>query len=458
MPRLIPRLLRALDHARTRPPRITRRPSLPPLKPRNPRNFTRPEDVDISPHGRTKSILLDRAALRLIYRHSRYQRSKGIAPQVHISKTRWKAAQRRGCVPPGLPPREMTQEERSFYANPYLRMLGSPLRQCFHTGWLLPRQMLIRMTPMLFSQLASEKPKCAFLPSGLEHPAFTRFEGGRSSYLLCYKPVFDLVRETGAYRRFNPGDTQLITMHPLVTQQIGHLLRVRVLQELQLLARQILRRRRLAKPDEPPLLRRLTRAEWNDIKATGVIPHRNAVAVLVVPPPNRDPVTKSRPTPFASPSPPPDASVPKELPRTLPLSVLYPTAEEERRPSDVQLPDAVPPSCVPLYNGATLFPSPTQRAALHAALGQVLAAESTVRFMIRSRPALPPQESTDGRPVRAKGDQKASHAILVCSDEQTLLRGDTVPLAVALWRVRMWEGGLDDGVLPAWMAGPPLTA
>ncbi|KAH9899733.1 hypothetical protein C8Q73DRAFT_787585 [Cubamyces lactineus] len=247
-------------------------------------------------------------------------------------------------------------------------------------------------------------------------------------------------------------------MHPLVTQQIGHLLRVRVLQELQLLARLLLRRRRSAKPDEPPLLRRLSRAEWNEIKATGVIPHKGAVAVLVVPPPNRDPVTKSRPTPSASPSPTPDALASKELPSTLPLSVLHPTAEEERPPSEGELPDAVPPSRVPLYNGATLFPSPTQRAALHAALGQVLRAEATIRLMTRSRPVLSPQESAEGGPVRAKGDQKASHAILVCSDEKTLLRGDTAPLAVALWRIRMWEGGLDDSVLAEWMAGLPLTA
>ncbi|KAH9899732.1 hypothetical protein C8Q73DRAFT_332384 [Cubamyces lactineus] len=139
MPRLIPRLLRALDHARSRVPRSTRRPSPPLLRPPNPRTFTRPEDVDISPRGRTKSILLDRDALRLIYRHSRYQRSKSVAPQVHVSKARWKAKQMRGRAPLGVLPREMTEEERSFYANPYLRMLGSPLRQCFHTGWLLPR-------------------------------------------------------------------------------------------------------------------------------------------------------------------------------------------------------------------------------------------------------------------------------------------------------------------------------
>lgn len=245
-------------------------------------------------------------------------------------------------------------------------------------------------------------------------------------------------------------------MHPLITQQVGHLLRVRVLQELQMLTRRLLRRRRLAKADEPPLLRRLTRAEWAEIKTSGVVPHKNAVAVLVVPPPNRDPGTKTRPAPSSSSMPDSEDLSLKELPNSLPLCVVYPTAEEKRFQSS-GLPDTVPSSRVPLYNGASLFPSKTQRAALHAALGEVLRAERTTRLMTGSVPVLHGNdaESPDGVPLRAKGDQKASHAILVCSDEKTLFRGDTVPLAIALWRIRMWEGGPDDDCSVDWMAEPP---
>ncbi|OJT12544.1 hypothetical protein TRAPUB_10945 [Trametes pubescens] len=245
-------------------------------------------------------------------------------------------------------------------------------------------------------------------------------------------------------------------MHPLITQQVGHLLRVRVLQELQMLTRRLLRRRRLAKPDEPPLLRRLTRAEWADIKTSGVVPHKNAVAILVVPPPNRDPETKTRPAPSASSMPNPEDLSPKELSDSLPLSVLYPTAQEGWSHSD-GIPDIVPPSLVPLYNGASLFPSKTQRAALHVALGEVLRAERTTRLMTGAVPVLHGnnEKSSDGVPLRAKGDQKASHAILVCSDEKTLFRGDIVPLAIALWRIRMWEGGPDEDNSVDWMAEPP---
>ena len=64
---------------------------------------------------------------------------------------------------------------------------------------------------------------------------------------------------------------------------------------------------------------------------------------------------------------------------------------------------------------------------------------------------------------RAKGDQKACHAFLVCSDEETLLRGDTVPLAIALWRIRIWEQGLEDSgsgleSSPNWTATPHRTS
>ncbi|CDO68675.1 hypothetical protein BN946_scf184652.g2 [Trametes cinnabarina] len=310
------------------------------------------------------------------------------------------------------------------------------------------------MTTMKLPDSPSGKQQYAFLPSALEHPRFTRYQGGRSSYMLCHKQVIDSVRERGSYKRFSP-DGGMTVMHSLTGQQIGHILRVRVIQELQLLARRLLRVRRLAKPADPPLLRRLTRAEWNEIKATGVIPYRNAVAVLVVPPPNRDPETKERPTPVATSTPDLEDLEGKEPPKSLPISVLHPTFKEEQQWKDDPLSKIVPPSLVPLYNGVSLFPSRTQRAALHAALSEVLRAERTTRLMTGSQPALTGEvSSTTGGPARAKGDKKASHAILLCSDERTILRADTVPLAIALWRVRMWEGDIDEEAVVHWMAEP----
>ncbi|KAI0722834.1 hypothetical protein C8Q76DRAFT_855190 [Earliella scabrosa] len=445
MPRLISRLLRNLEHARNLSPARQSPPQRHNDGTSATRAFTRPDEVDISPNGRSQSILLDRKALRLIYRHARYAREKELAPKVRVSRTNLNRELPHSRTFMGTR-RAMTLEERKFWANPYLRMLGSPLRKCFMTELLLPRELLVGMTPML---LPGERNKSAFLPSRVEHPAFRRSRGGRTRYLLCWKSVFEYVRNTGSFRRWKP-DTHLeMPMHALIVQQVGHSLRARVLQELQILTRQL---RRKLQPRSPPLVRRLTRAEWNGIKSSGVVPYENAVAVLVVPPVNKDPATKERPGPNMTSMPTPEDLEPS-LPRSqsYPLSVLYPTSESESESEpDLDPLHLLPSARVPVYNGVPLFPSRTQRAALHLALTQVLSAERTAKVsQIEGTP-----EDTE----RAGGDQKASHAFLVCSDENTVLRGDTVPLAIALWRLRMWEASEGDRDTSVhWITNPPRT-
>ncbi len=232
-------------------------------------------------------------------------------------------------------------------------------------------------------------------------------------------------------------------MHALVAQQIGHSLRVRILQELQVLARQLRRRQQ---PSSPPLLRRLTRAEWNEVKSTGVVPFESAVAILVVPLVNKDPETKERPTPNMTSMPTKEDLEPSRfLEQRYPLSALYPTTTDkmlDEGPFHI-----LPPAQVPVYNGVPLFPSRTQRAALHLALSQVLDAERRAKDSQRHETLL-----------SAQGDQKASHAFLVCSDANTVLRGDTVPLAIALWRLRMWEAREGDKDTPInWVTSPLRT-
>lgn len=316
--------------------------------------------------------------------------------------------------------------------------------------------LMIRMAPAI---VPGDIVKTTFLPSGIEHPSFRRFRGGKSRYLLCWKPILERALKTGTpllsshsramysptflsgtYRRFKPEHLSEMTMHPLVIEQVSHALRVRVLHELQLLARQL---RRFQGPMVPPLVRRLTRDEWNQIKTTGVVPFKNAVAVLVVPPPNRDPKTKLRPVPNYS-------SIPIEgdhfdsTPH--PLSKMCSTVQQEGW-EFVDEQRILPPRRIPIYNGVPLFPSRTQRAALCATLAEVLRAEGLARLRSgtgRTEGTVGRSASAEEGALRAKGDQKASHAILICSDEHTLFRGDTVPLAIALWRIRIWEQGLED--------------
>lgn len=213
-----------------------------------------------------------------------------------------------------------------------------------------------------------------------------------------------------------------------------------MLQELELLADKL--QHQPQGSQDAPLIRRLTRAEWKSIKATGIIPYENAVAVVVVPPLNRNPITKTRPEPSV------DAGASDEDTTTdqpikhrplPPLSALHPTSEPPLH-EDV-FPGHLPSSKIPLYNGLSLFPLRSQRAALHARLTRLLLVERRSRYREHGR--LETSETlseVDAKNKWVKGDQKASHAFLLCSDEKTVKRGDMAATAIALWRVRMWEG------------------
>jgi hypothetical protein len=225
---------------------------------------------------------------------------------------------------------------------------------------------------------------------------------------------------------------------------IGHLLRLRILQELELLIERAQARPQGAK--ESPLLRRLSWREFSAVRAGGKpLQDKDAVAILVVPPLNRDPATKMRPMPSTSPLPPGPASE-KEGQSTsahqeVPLPLSTSTMCHVLTPKDHQpegLPDVMTPMKVPLYNGSALFPSKPQRAALHERLCKLLMVERRARW--RQHGPIPTLLSGDDRPVTQRPKDVASPAFLLRSGPETVLRADTVPLAIALWRLRMWEG------------------
>ena len=62
-----------------------------------------------------------------------------------------------------------------------------------------------------------------------------------------------------------------------------------------------------------------------------------------------------------------------------------------------------------------------------AILGEILDVERSVRWKTNA--------TSDN-----KHHDAPSHAFILFSNARTVVRADTVPLAIALWRVRMWEG------------------
>ena len=230
-------------------------------------------------------------------------------------------------------------------------------------------------------------------------------------------------------------------------EYVGHLLRLRILQELELLVERL-----QARPphgaEEAPLLRRLTWKEFSAVRAgREPLQDPDAVAILVVPPLNRDPTTKTRPAPTTSPLPEPEPEPETPLPlaleerprttndgRPLPLSTMCYAVS----PKDTQgLPDVITPMKVPLYNGVALFPSKAQRAAFHERLCKLLEVERDARW--RQHYLTLSSESGENRLVTRHPKGLASPAFLLRSGAETVLRADTVPLAIALWRLRMWE-------------------
>lgn len=261
------------------------------------------------------------------------------------------------------------------------------------------------------------------VPDGLLHPKYTNRNVSGGLYVLCWRKAITQL-EKGAYKRMSPE----LTLYSHLEQQVAHLLRLRVLQEFELLTERleyaVKHHRNFG---TSPVLRRLTREEWGLMRSTGSLPCQNAVAVLIVPPPNRNGLTKERPKGSLSALPPTDEHVLKNPP---PTSILLSAVEDS---SNEEISNVLPPLQIPLYNSIAAFPSRSQRAALHALLLRILTAERFVkRFYAKQDPISQPI-------IKRDSSTKGSHAFLLCADENTVHRGDSTAVALALWRLRMYD-------------------
>ncbi|KIP12648.1 hypothetical protein PHLGIDRAFT_113254 [Phlebiopsis gigantea 11061_1 CR5-6] len=449
MPRLLPRLRQAWDKVRdtVHEPRgvVVRSP-----RPKKHTGTKRPIAHAVSAlsvQNRTRSVLLEPKNPIQCKRDYRYRRAP--VPRVygsHLVKPRIDPV--RHALPPYA--RKMTEQEREWWSSPYLRMLAGHSRRCKASEKLLPVDFLLKY--FFVNEMAKPNARL-IIPDALEHPKFKVPRSKFGEHIVCKKDVLQkfktlLHTDRGARTATNLGS---------FIARVDHLLRVRVLQELELLVPRLQSRPR--HPLENPVIRRLTRAEWKQVKETGIIPYDNAVAVLVVPPLNKNPETKQRPTPSEGSQPINEdshAAPDKPLP---PVSTMHLTARAGI-PIDVLVHTRqfLPPAKVPLYNGLAAFPLRAQRAALHRSLNRLLAVERRARRREHGRLTDTRCLAAEPRPTttRARGDQKASHAYVVFSDAKSVLRADTVPLAIALWRIRLWEGqGWDKS--SRWMAAGGWT-
>ncbi|KAF9643271.1 hypothetical protein BDM02DRAFT_3191929 [Thelephora ganbajun] len=411
MPRILPRLIKALR----RPPgpfedELRVAPGL--------RSKACRKTHTVPPHKQRISIRVSRPAAEysrslLLDEESQVRRRKGPSPVVRYQGQ------------DGV--RFMNEDELRWWSNSYLRMMASPLRMCQTTGHYMPSDFLVRVARLRLDpelELGDE----SLLPDGIQHPEFQPRRAGKGHYVICNKQlsVFDRVLAGRGARKILP--------HSRLKEQIGHLLRLRILQELEILAR---RARPKVKERHTPIIRRLTRAEWKAFQKTETIPNPGVIAVLVVPPVKKSLLNGG--SPDASPNPTEEirASTISTKPPP-PLSVLYPATTKDT----AEMPGFAPHE-IPLYNSISLFPSPTQRAALHQRLCVILKEDTITRWNQIDHP----EPRNKSQPTR--DEMKSSHAFLVYSDGSTVRRVDTVPLAIALWRLRMWE--MDPpATIPTW--------
>jgi len=129
--------------------------------------------------------------------------------------------------------------------------------------------------------------------------------------------------------------------------------------------------------------------------------------------------------------PPNETTLPTSSQKPLPpLSLLMPAGTDQLDSSTMPLNDGglLPRKMVPFYNGVTAFPLGSQRAALHNLLTNVARETRIKQGLTTSRSEL-------------DGNLKYSHAFLLCSDSENVKRGDAAAIAIALWRLHMFEGG-----------------
>ncbi|KAJ3550632.1 hypothetical protein NMY22_g351 [Coprinellus aureogranulatus] len=462
MPRLAPRLVKIILKEADEPRFLAfskpfkRRKSL-----HDPLQLLEAPAVHFKNHER--SILLSDSVPNPITNSRAYELHKSLPPVVFLPKG---AKSKEGEADK---PREMTEQERKWWSSPYCgfsmfvtRHRCSDIFKCacwrLHFGDALlltstclqvmsePPQNSLTLNPfpdllirfsyvrVPSSHAPRSVPSLAIIPDGLEHSKYTSRKGGHSFYSLCLREAVDEFFKRQPYKRVTRESP--IIPNNNIAFQIAHLLRLRVLQELEQLGERM--RHQLRRPirngDPHTIIRRLTRDELSSIESTGTIPFENAVAVLVVPPVEVDSGTNQRPQPSMFPLPQPgEPSSTSMGGAQQPVSVLMLASSGSQRCSSRPLDGLLPSNVVPVYHGLTAFPHASQRAALHDLLDRVITLEGRRGRLCKSaQPAhLPSSQSSDPEP---------SDAYLLCSDQENIPRGDAAAVATALWRLRMFEG------------------
>lgn len=288
-------------------------------------------------------------------------------------------------------------------------MLSSPLRICTLTKRYAPTDHLIRMTATLFAQpgesITSSTP-AYIMPSNLHHPRYVSHPRGQGAYIPCSKKAIPLLTGRGRHRGLFPG----AEVHDLLEEQITSGLQSRCVEEAELLANS-LRTTARYQPGEPVAftVRRLTESEYETIQKLSGVHDPKVMAVVVAPK--------------------------VEEGQAIEMETSYKSQLLFRGNGATLDSESAPPVArIPVYWIPCLFSDSARKAALRKALDAALDSERTAVRTARQT------QSTARDLYTVPYEPKSRDAYALCSSR----RVDAVPLAIALWRLRLWEG-VNDG-------------
>ncbi|KAF8607586.1 hypothetical protein BDV93DRAFT_519618, partial [Ceratobasidium sp. AG-I] len=280
---------------------------------------------------------------------------------------------------------------------------------CVLTRRYIPKDHLIRLTATLVpdSNPPTASTPSFITPTDLHHSRYASRPEGMGAYIACSKSAIQLLSGKGRHRGIFPG----AEIHSLLEAQITAGLRARCVEEAELLAGRIRTGARLKQGEDIAIaVRRLTLTEYEIALKQGLINDPKAIAVLVVPKQDS----------------PPDPSADTEQSRML---LRGPTAPISGTTPNANTTLLVPR--IPIYFGSNLVQDQALLSSFRKALDSALSSERIA--LRRARESVPEIQVYMDMPY----EPKTRDAYALCASR----RVDVVPLAIALWRLRIWENG-----------------
>ncbi|CAG7853937.1 SubName: Full=Uncharacterized protein {ECO:0000313/EMBL:CCA67137.1} [Serendipita indica DSM 11827] len=296
--------------------------------------------------------------------------------------------------------RLMSSIEVEAMASPYARMLSAPQRTCLFTRAILPTDLLIRFGGATDPSTGTRY----LLPNNIEHPKFAARIPGKNFWVSCWKDVVRQMIETKKHAMISPN----LQSHPLLLEQVESMLQQRIVQELELLRDRLRPSKQLLVDVHECTIRRITEEERSLIYQDGGVSIPGGQAIL-------------------------------EFGETKPEQV-----NDDATPSRMILDTSTTsPRHVPLYFVSSFMPSDSLDRA-HQLVHSILKTEAN---------AIRKSEKGTEPTISASNviDSTSPAMYLVRSTAASLLRADTVPLCISLWRMNLWAGqGWADGLWGRW--------